>query len=73
MFFVLSKTLGIMLLPINLLIGIGVIGAILLLTRFARLGRRLMVGSLLLLAEASAEGKVNRGGMIYPTFSTKCS
>ena len=50
MFFVLSKTLGIMLLPINLLIGIGVIGAILLLTRFARLGRRLMVGSLLLLA-----------------------
>lgn len=50
MFFVLSKTLGIMLLPINFLIGIGVIGAILLLTRFARLGRRLMVGSLLLLA-----------------------
>ncbi|QOZ34092.1 YdcF family protein [Bradyrhizobium sp. CCBAU 53421] len=50
MFFVLSKTLGIMLLPVNFLIGIGVIGAVLLLTRFARLGRRLMVASLLLLA-----------------------
>ncbi|WP_083992145.1 YdcF family protein [Bradyrhizobium embrapense] len=50
MFFVLSKTLGIILLPINFLIGVGVIGAALLLTRFARLGRKLMVGSLLLLA-----------------------
>lgn len=50
MFFVLSKTLGIMALPVNLLIGIGVVGAILLLTRFARLGRGLMVISLLLLA-----------------------
>ncbi|MHC2462149.1 YdcF family protein [Bradyrhizobium embrapense] len=49
MFFVLSKTLGIILLPINFLIGVGVIGAALLLTRFARLGRKLMVGSLLLL------------------------
>ncbi|MHC2251456.1 uncharacterized SAM-binding protein YcdF (DUF218 family) [Bradyrhizobium embrapense] len=50
MFFVLSKTLGIILLPINFLIGVGVIGAALLLTRFARLGRKLMFGSLLLLA-----------------------
>lgn len=50
MFFILSKTLGIMLLPINFLIGIGVIGALLLLTRFARLGRRLMAASLVLLA-----------------------
>jgi uncharacterized SAM-binding protein YcdF (DUF218 family) len=50
LFFILSKTLGIMLLPINFLIGIGVIGALLLLTRFARLGRRLMVASLVLLA-----------------------
>ncbi|SEC16856.1 YdcF family protein [Bradyrhizobium erythrophlei] len=53
MFFVLSKTLGIILLPINFLIGIGVIGAVLLLTRFARLGRRLMVASALLLAICS--------------------
>ncbi|MGY3690260.1 uncharacterized SAM-binding protein YcdF (DUF218 family) [Bradyrhizobium sp. USDA 3240] len=50
MFFVLSKTLGILLLPINFLIGIGAIGAVLLLTRFAPLGRRLMVASALLLA-----------------------
>ena len=50
MFFVLSKTLGIMLLPVNFLIGLGVSGAILLATRFARAGRRLMVFALLLLA-----------------------
>ena len=35
LFFLLSKTLGIMLLPTNFLIGIGVVGAILLVTRFA--------------------------------------
>ena len=50
MFFVLSKTLGIMLLPTNLLIALGVAGAILLATRFARHGRRLMVVCLVLLA-----------------------
>ncbi len=50
MFFFLSKTLGVMLLPSNLLIGLGLAGAILLLTRFASLGRKLMVASLLLLA-----------------------
>ena len=50
MFFVLSKTLGTMLLPINFLIGIGVLGAILLLTRCARFGRRLLVVSVVLLA-----------------------
>ncbi|MBR0752567.1 YdcF family protein [Bradyrhizobium jicamae] len=49
MFFVLSKTLGIMLLPVNLLIGLGVSGVILLATRFARAGRRLMVFALLML------------------------
>ena len=49
MFFVLSKTVGFMLLPTNFLIGIGFIGAILQATRLAPLGRRLMVTSLLLL------------------------
>jgi uncharacterized SAM-binding protein YcdF (DUF218 family) len=49
-FFVLSKTLGTMLLPINFLIGLGVLGAILLLTRYARLGRGLLVASVVLLA-----------------------
>ena len=50
MFFVLSKTLGIMLLPTNFLFGLGLAGAALLATRFARLGRRLMVVCLVLLA-----------------------
>jgi uncharacterized SAM-binding protein YcdF (DUF218 family) len=39
-----------MLLPTNLLIGLGLAGALLLATRFARLGRKLMVVSLVLLA-----------------------
>ena len=50
MFFFLSKTLGIMLLPVNFLIGVGVLGAILLATRLAMLGRRLLVASVVLLA-----------------------
>jgi uncharacterized SAM-binding protein YcdF (DUF218 family) len=50
LFFVLSKTIGVMLLPANLLIGVGVLGAILLATRFASLGRKLMLASILLLA-----------------------
>jgi len=49
LFFILSKTLGAMLLPTNLLIGVGVVGAFLLLTRFARLGRKLVIASVLLL------------------------
>ena len=50
MFFFLSKTLGIMLLPVNFLIGAGVLGAILLATRSALLGRRLLVACIVLLA-----------------------
>ena len=50
MFFFLSKTLGVLLLPSNLLIGLGIAGLILLLTRFAALGRKLVVTSVLLLA-----------------------
>ena len=50
LFFVLSKTLGIMLLPTNFLIGVGLVGVILLATRFARLGRNLAVASVVLLA-----------------------
>jgi uncharacterized SAM-binding protein YcdF (DUF218 family) len=50
LFFVLSKTLGQMLLPANFLIGLGVLGAILLATRFASQGRKLMVAAVLLLA-----------------------
>ena len=50
MFFVLSKTLGTMLLPVNFLISAGVLGAILLVTRRAVLGRRLLATSIVLLA-----------------------
>jgi uncharacterized SAM-binding protein YcdF (DUF218 family) len=50
LFFVLSKTFGIMLLPTELLILVGIAGALLLATRWASLGRRLMAASLLLLA-----------------------
>jgi uncharacterized SAM-binding protein YcdF (DUF218 family) len=50
LFFALSKTIGVMLLPTNFLIGIGIAGLILLLTRFARLGRKLLIASIVLLA-----------------------
>lgn len=46
----LSKTLGVMLLPTNFLIILGLAGALLLVSRFAVLGRKLLVGSLVLLA-----------------------
>src|SRR4030088_1585813 len=49
LFFILSKTLGAMLLPTNFLICAGVVGAILALTRFASLGRKLVIASVLLL------------------------
>ena len=50
MFFFLSKTLGTMLLPVNFLIGAGVLGAFLLSTRRAVPGRRLLAIAVLLLA-----------------------
>jgi uncharacterized SAM-binding protein YcdF (DUF218 family) len=50
LFFILSKTIGIMLLPSNFSIGVGLIGAILLLTRLASLGARLLAASVVLLA-----------------------
>lgn len=49
MFFVLSKTLGFLLLPTNFLIGIGFVGAVLMFTRFASLGRKLVIAAVLLL------------------------
>ena len=50
MFFLLSKTLGIMLLPTNFLIGTGLVGVVLLATRWASLGRKLLIVSVTLLA-----------------------
>lgn len=64
LFFVLSKTLGIMLLPTNFLLALGLLGAVLLLTRFAPIGRRLLVAAVLLLAICAwlPVGKL----MLYP-------
>jgi uncharacterized SAM-binding protein YcdF (DUF218 family) len=49
MFFVLSKVLGFVVVPSNVILGIGIAGMLLLLTRFRRAGVRMMVVSLLLL------------------------
>jgi uncharacterized SAM-binding protein YcdF (DUF218 family) len=50
LFFLLSKTLGIMIMPTNFLIETGLFGALLLATRFGRLGRRLLAAAVVLLA-----------------------
>ena len=50
MFFVLSKTVGIILMPTNLLVLLGILGVLLLATRFASLGRKLLIASMLMLA-----------------------
>ena len=50
MFFVLSKTIGYLVLPSNLLMAIGLIGLVLLFTRFRRLASWLIVTSLVLMA-----------------------
>lgn len=52
LFFVLSKTIGIALLPVNFLTELGIVGLVLLATRFAGLGRKLMAASIVLLALA---------------------
>jgi uncharacterized SAM-binding protein YcdF (DUF218 family) len=52
MFFILSKTVAFFLLPSNFLFAIGVVGLVLLLTRWRRTGTRLMAASLILLALA---------------------
>jgi uncharacterized SAM-binding protein YcdF (DUF218 family) len=52
MFFVFSKTFGFFALPSNLLIAIGIVGLILLCTRFTRIASWLIVTSLVLIAVA---------------------
>lgn len=49
MFFVLSKVLASLAIPSNIILGIGVVGMLLLLTRFRRTGVRLMVACLLII------------------------
>jgi uncharacterized SAM-binding protein YcdF (DUF218 family) len=50
MFFVLSKTLGFFASPSNLAVSLGLVGLLLLATRFARAGWRLVIASLVVLA-----------------------
>ena len=50
MFFAASKILGFFALPSNLLIAVGIVGLVLLCTRFTRLGSWLVVTSLVLIA-----------------------
>jgi uncharacterized SAM-binding protein YcdF (DUF218 family) len=64
LFFFLSKTFGYLSLPTNFLIGLGLLGVVLLATRFARAGRRLMVASILLLAIAGFSPLGN--WLLYP-------
>ena len=52
MFFILSKTVALLLLPSNLIILVGLFGLLLLATRFWRAGRRLAIASLVLLLAA---------------------
>jgi uncharacterized SAM-binding protein YcdF (DUF218 family) len=49
MFFILSKVLAFLTVPSNLILGLGIAGMVLLLTRFKRIGVRLMAACLLLL------------------------
>jgi uncharacterized SAM-binding protein YcdF (DUF218 family) len=64
LFFVLSKTIGYLLLPTNLLIVVGLVGAVLMFTRFASLGRKLVIAAVLLLVICglSPLGKI----LLYP-------
>ena len=50
MFYVLSKILGFLVTPSNFMIGLGLAGILLLPTRYTRIGRQLLVASVLLIA-----------------------
>jgi uncharacterized SAM-binding protein YcdF (DUF218 family) len=50
MFFILAKILGFFAVPSNILVSLGLVGIVLMATRFARAGRRLAVTSVILLA-----------------------
>ena len=64
MFFVLSKTLGVLVLPTNFLIVLALVGALLTATRFARAGRRMMIAAIVLLAVAAFSPLGNL--LLYP-------
>jgi uncharacterized SAM-binding protein YcdF (DUF218 family) len=64
LFFTLSKTLGLILIPSNFLIGISLLGSILLFTRFAARGRALLAASVVLLAVCGLSPLPNL--LLYP-------
>lgn len=64
MFFILSKTVGVLLLPTNFLIMLALAGALLSLTRFARAGLRMMIAAIVLLAIAAFSPLGNL--LLYP-------
>jgi len=64
MFFVVSKTFGLLLLPTNFLVALGLLAALLLPTRFAGLGRRLLVIMVVVLAIAGLSPLGNI--LLYP-------
>jgi uncharacterized SAM-binding protein YcdF (DUF218 family) len=63
-FFVLSKTLGVLILPTNFLLLLGLVGALLLLTRFCAFGRKALVLSIVLLASCAFSPLGNL--LLYP-------
>jgi uncharacterized SAM-binding protein YcdF (DUF218 family) len=68
MYFILSKTVAFLLLPSNFLFAIGVIGLLLLATRWRRAGRRLLVASLVLLGLA---GFLPIGGILIQVLESR--
>lgn len=64
MFFALSKTLGLILMPSNFLVGCSLLGAVLLFTRFAARGRALLAASVVLLAVCGLSPLPNL--LLYP-------
>jgi uncharacterized SAM-binding protein YcdF (DUF218 family) len=64
LFFILSKTVGVLLLPTNFLIVFAVIGALLTATRFTLMGRRIMIAAIALLALAAFSPLGNL--LLYP-------
>jgi uncharacterized SAM-binding protein YcdF (DUF218 family) len=65
LFFILSKTVGVLLLPTNLLIVLGLAGALMAaMTRFARAGCRLMIAAIVLLALCAFSPSGNL--LLYP-------
>jgi uncharacterized SAM-binding protein YcdF (DUF218 family) len=64
LFFALSKTLGVMILPTNFLMGLAALGALLCATRWRRTGRKLMIAAIILLALAGFSPLGNL--LLYP-------